>query len=96
MNGKTFTTRGDILEAEMYLEDGKQIPETLESLADKRAWLLERVEKYETEIIEFVKEEHGKGASARAISKRAGVSHPTVLKWLRGATTTQRNAETES
>ena len=80
----------------MYLEDGKQIPETLESLADKRQWLLERVEKYETEIIQFVKDEHGKGASARAISKRAGVSHPTVLKWLRGAPTPERDAETES
>ena len=80
----------------MYLEDGKQIPETLETLADKRQWLLERIEKYESEIIEFVKEEHGKGASARAISKRAGVSHPTVLKWLRGAAAPQRNDETES
>lgn len=80
----------------MYLDDGKLVPETLESLADKRQWLLERVEKYETEIIQFVKEEHGKGASARAISKRAGVSHPTVLKWLRGSTAPERNAETES
>jgi hypothetical protein len=80
------------LEEEMYLEDGKQIPDTLESLADKRQWLLERVEKYETDIIEFVKEEHAKGASARAISKRAGVSHPTVLKWLRGATVDDGNA----
>jgi len=78
----------------MYLEDGKRVPETLESLADKRAWLLERVEKYEDEIIQFVKEEHAKGASARAISKRAGVSHPTVLKWLRGAPTPERNVET--
>ena len=75
----------------MYLDDGKKVPETLESLADKRQWLLERVEKYESEIIEFVKEEHGKGVSARAISKRAGVSHPTVLKWLRGATVSERN-----
>jgi len=67
----------------MYLEDGKRIPETLESLADKRAWLLERIETYETEIIEHVRDEYLKGASARAIAKRLGVTHPTVLKWLR-------------
>ena len=68
----------------MYLEDGKRVPETLESLADKRQWLLERVEQYETEIIQFVRDEYAKGHSARGIAKRAGVTHPTVLKWLRG------------
>jgi transcriptional regulator with XRE-family HTH domain len=66
-------------------------PETLESLADKRAWLLERVGQYESEIINFVREEYLKGASARSIAKRAGVTHPTVLKWLRGATVSDRN-----
>ena len=71
----------------MYLEDGKRVPETLESLADKRQWLLERVGQYETQIVEFVRDEYLKGASARNIAKRAGVTHPTVLKWLRGATT---------
>ena len=70
----------------MYLEDGKRVPETLESLADKRQWLLERVGQYETQIIEFVRDEYLKGTSARQIAKRAGVTHPTVLKWLRGAT----------
>jgi transposase-like protein len=73
------------MEAQMYLEDGKRVPETLESLADKRTWLLERVELYENEIIEHVREEYLKGASARNIAKRAGVTHPTVLKWLRRA-----------
>ena len=76
----------------MYLEDGKRVPETLESLADKRQWLLERVEQYETQIVEFVRNEYLKGHSARGIAKRAGVTHPTVLKWLRGATTDDRNA----
>jgi transcriptional regulator of aromatic amino acid metabolism len=75
----------------MYLEDGKRVPETLESLADKRAWLVERVEQYETQIIEYVRDEYLKGYSARNIAKRAGVTHPTVLKWLRGATTVERN-----
>lgn len=75
----------------MYLEDGKRVPETLESLADKRAWLMEKVEKHETQIIEYVRDEHIKGASARNIAKRAGVTHPTVLKWLRRSTTVERN-----
>ena len=73
------------METEMYLEDGKRVPETLESLADKRTWLLERVELYENEIIEHVRAEYLKGSSARNIAKRAGVTHPTVLKWLRRA-----------
>jgi transposase-like protein len=71
----------------MYLEDGKRVPETLETLADKRAWLLERVETYEKEIIEHVRAEHEKGISARNIAKRAGVTHPTVLKWINRTTT---------
>jgi DNA-directed RNA polymerase sigma subunit (sigma70/sigma32) len=74
------------MEKEMYLEDGKRVPETLETLADKRTWLLERVEQYESEIIEHVKAEYLKGASARNIAKRAGVTHPTVLKWINRTT----------
>jgi len=70
----------------MYLEDGKRVPETLETLADKRTWLLERVEQYESEIIEHVKAEYEKGVSARNIAKRAGVTHPTVLKWVNRTT----------
>jgi DNA invertase Pin-like site-specific DNA recombinase len=70
----------------MYLEDGKRVPETLETLADKRTWLLERVEQYESEIIEHVKAEYLKGNSARNIAKRAGVTHPTVLKWINRTT----------
>ena len=76
----------------MYLEDGKRVPETLESLADKRQWLLERVEQYETEIIQFVRHEYAKGHSARGIAKRAGVTHPTVLKWLNRSTAHAGNA----
>jgi transposase-like protein len=75
----------------MYLEDGKRVPETLESLADKRAWLLERVELYENEIIEHVRAEYLKGASARNIAKRAGVTHPTVLKWINRSVANERN-----
>lgn len=76
----------------MYLEDGKRVPETLESLADKRQWLLERINTYENEIIEHVREEHAKGASARNIAKRAGVTHPTVLKWINRSATDAGNA----
>jgi transposase-like protein len=75
----------------MYLEDGRRVPETLESLADKRTWLLERVELYEGEIIEHVQAEYLKGASARNIAKRAGVTHPTVLKWLRRSLSRERD-----
>jgi hypothetical protein len=75
----------------MYLEDGKRVPETLESLADKRQWLLERINTYETEIIEHVRAEYLKGASARNIAKRAGVTHPTVLKWIARTTPGQGN-----
>jgi transposase-like protein len=45
------------------------------------------VEAYETEIVQFAKDAYLKGESARGIAKRAGVSHPTVLKWLNRATT---------
>jgi transcriptional regulator of aromatic amino acid metabolism len=70
----------------MYLDDGKRVPETLETLADKRTWLLERIETYEREIIEHVRVEYLKGHSARNIAKRAGVTHPTILKWLNRTT----------
>jgi transposase-like protein len=75
----------------MYLDDGKRVPETLETLADKRTWLLERVETYEREIIEHVRAEYLKGHSARNIAKRAGVTHPTILKWLNRTTVDERN-----
>jgi transposase-like protein len=75
------------METDMYLDDGKRVPETLETLADKRTWLLERVETYEREIIEHVRAEYLKGHSARNIAKRAGVTHPTVLKWISRSTT---------
>jgi DNA-directed RNA polymerase specialized sigma24 family protein len=75
----------------MYLEDGKRVPETLETIAEKRQWLLERVELYETQLVEFVRAEYLKGSSARNIAKRAGLTHPTVLKWINRASTSQRN-----
>jgi DNA-directed RNA polymerase specialized sigma24 family protein len=71
----------------MYLEDGKRVPDTLDTLGEKREWLLERLNHYEKEIIEHVRAEYLKGTSARNIAKRAGVTHPTVLKWIRSATT---------
>jgi transcriptional regulator of aromatic amino acid metabolism len=75
----------------MYLEDGKRVPETLDTLGEKRQWLLERLETYEKEIIEHVQAEYLKGHSARHLARRAGVTHPTILKWLRGATVSERN-----
>jgi transposase-like protein len=71
----------------MYLEDGKKVPDNLDTLGEKREWLLERLNHYEKEIIEHVRAEYLKGTSARNIAKRAGVTHPTVLKWIRSATT---------
>lgn len=70
----------------MYLEDGKKIPETIESLADKRRWVLDRVDYYEQQLALLIVEELAQGARARAIARRAGVSHPTVLKWADRAT----------
>jgi DNA-directed RNA polymerase specialized sigma24 family protein len=75
----------------MYLEDGKRVPETLETIAEKRQWLLERVNLYEKELAAFVAEEYLKGHSARNIAKRAGVTHPTVLKWLSRTTPGEGN-----
>ena len=75
----------------MYLEDGKQVPDTLETLGEKRTWLLERLKHYDKEIIQHVRTEYLEGSSARNIARRAGVTHPTILKWLRGATVSERN-----
>lgn len=74
----------------MYV-DAVIIPDTLEDLVEKRAWLLERVDQYEVEIVQYVKDEFLKGLSARGIAKRAGVSHPTVLKWLGRSAVSKRN-----
>jgi len=75
----------------MYLEDGKKIPETIESLAEKRRWVLDRVGYYEQELAILIREEFEKGARARAIAERAGVSHPTILKWANRTTTRNGN-----
>ena len=75
----------------MYLEDGKQVPDTLETLGEKRTWLLERLKHYDKEIIQHVRTEYLEGSSARNIARRAGVSHPTVLKWLGRGKVSKRN-----
>jgi len=75
----------------MYLEDGKLIPETLETLVEKKNWLAERVKQYEAQIIEHVHAEYLKGHSVRGIAKRAGVAHITVLRWLNRVAANERN-----
>ena len=56
--------------------------QTLEQLADLRAWQLARVEKVTAELRSRVREQYLQGVSIKTLAKKAGVTRRTVYAWL--------------
>jgi DNA-binding MurR/RpiR family transcriptional regulator len=54
----------------------------LDIIANRRRWQLEQLEKNTEILAQFVREEHAKGVELTALSKRAGVSRPTIYRWI--------------
>lgn len=56
--------------------------QTLEQIADLRAWQLARVEKVTAELRSRVREQYLQGVSIKTLAKKAGVTRRTVYAWL--------------
>ena len=56
--------------------------QTLEQLADLRAWQLARVEKVTAELRSRVREQYLQGVSIKTLAKKAGVTRRTIYAWL--------------
>ena len=56
--------------------------QTLEQLADLRAWQLARVEKVTGELRSRVREQYLQGVTIKALAKKAGVTRRTIYAWL--------------
>lgn len=66
-----------------YDDSGKL---TLDIIAERRRWQLEQLEKNTEILADFVRDEYEEGVEISKLAKRAGVSRPTVYRWL-GVTT---------
>jgi transposase-like protein len=66
----------------MITNDLEAERETLDQLADKRAWQLERLDKIQSQLKERVIEAYRDGESIQSLAKRAGVSRVTVYSWV--------------
>ena len=56
--------------------------QTLEQLADLRAWQLARVEKVTAELRSRVRDQYREGVKINTLAKKAGVTRRTVYAWL--------------
>ncbi len=56
--------------------------QTLEDLGVARREHLEQVRDIEAQMIELVEEGFAARESLRSLAQRAGVTHPTIAKWL--------------
>ena len=66
-----------------YEDSGKL---TLDIIAERRRWQLEQLEKNTELLAEYVRDEHANGEEISSLAKRAGVSRPTVYRWIGGQT----------
>jgi len=56
--------------------------DTLDTVAQRRQFALERVEQLTGELIRYVHDEAAKGTSEVELAKRAGVTRRTIRNWL--------------
>lgn len=75
-----------------YDDSGKL---TLDIIAERRRWQLEQLEKNTELLAEYVRDEHANGEEISSLAKRAGVSRPTVYRWI-GASNSHDNDSAES
>ena len=66
----------------MIINDVEVERETLDQLADKRAWQLQRLDKIQSQLKQRVIEAYKNGESIQSLAKRAGVSRVTVYSWV--------------
>ena len=59
---------------------------TLDIIAERRRWQLEQLEKNTEILADFVRDEFAEGKEISNLAKRAGVSRPTIYRWLGDAT----------
>lgn len=55
---------------------------SLESLADTRAWQLQRLEQVQEAMKEKLRIQYAAGDSVMHLAKKAGVTRPTLYSWL--------------
>jgi predicted transcriptional regulator len=56
--------------------------ETLDTIAQRRTWALERSEQVTGELIRAVHDEASRGVTEVELAKRAGVTRRTIRNWL--------------
>ena len=56
--------------------------DTLDTVAQRRQFALERVEQLTGELIQFVRDEAANGVTEVDLAKRAGVTRRTIRNWL--------------
>jgi hypothetical protein len=56
--------------------------QTIEQLADLRAWQLARVEKVTAELRSRVRDQYREGVTIKVLSKKTGVTRRTIYAWL--------------
>lgn len=65
--------------------------DTIETIAQRRQWQLEKLESNTELLAQYVRDEHEAGANVLSLAKRAGVSRPTIYRWVSG-----QNSDAES
>lgn len=65
--------------------------ETIETIAQRRQWQLEKLESNTELLAQYVRDEHQAGETILSLAKRAGVSRPTIYRWVG-----QQNSDAES
>lgn len=56
--------------------------ETLDTIAQRRTWALERSEQLTGELVRAVRDEASQGVTEVELAKRAGVQRRTIRAWL--------------
>jgi DNA-binding transcriptional regulator YiaG len=56
--------------------------ETLDTIAQRRIWVLERSEQVTGELIRAVHDEASRGVTEVELARRAGVTRRTIRNWL--------------
>lgn len=56
--------------------------ETLDTIAQRRMWSLERTEQLTGELIRAVNDEASQGVTEVELARRAGVTRRTIRNWL--------------
>lgn len=62
------------------IDDGGKV--TLDTIAQRRQWQLEHLEKNTELLAQYVRDEYAQGEEISRLAKRANVSRPTIYRWI--------------